>query len=65
MNTTSTKYLEISLEDNAVISDIKKALKMIRGIASVKIVTTNKKEEVINDTTKKGSSDISSDMTVV
>ena len=26
---------------------------MIRGIASVKIVTTNKKEEVINDTTKK------------
>ena len=53
MNTTSTKYLEISLEDNAVISDIKKALKMIRGIASVKIVTTNKKEEVINDTTKK------------
>ena len=31
----------ITLEDNALIADIKKALKLIRGIASVRVVTLN------------------------
>jgi hypothetical protein len=29
----------ITLEDNALIADIKKALKMIRGVASVRVAT--------------------------
>ena len=31
----------ITLEDNALIDDIKKALKLIRGIASVRVATLN------------------------
>ena len=31
----------ITLEDNAVVADIKKALKLIRGIASVRTATIN------------------------
>ena len=31
----------ITLEDNALISDIKKALKMIRGVDSVRVATLN------------------------
>ena len=31
----------ITLEDNALITDIKKALKLIRGIASVRVATLN------------------------
>ncbi|MBQ6064078.1 MAG: hypothetical protein IJK87_10705 [Prevotella sp.] len=31
----------VTLEDNAMVADIKKALKMIRGVASVKMVKTN------------------------
>jgi hypothetical protein len=31
----------ITLEDNALIADIKKALKLIRGIASVRVTTLN------------------------
>ncbi|MBQ3744483.1 MAG: hypothetical protein II853_01205 [Prevotella sp.] len=31
----------ITLEDNALIADIKKALKLIRGIASVRVATLN------------------------
>lgn len=31
----------ITLEDNALIADIKKALKLIRGIASVRMATLN------------------------
>ena len=41
MNTTTITppHIEITLEENAVVSDIKKALKMIRGIASVRTAT--------------------------
>lgn len=31
----------ITLEDNALIADIKKALKLIRGVASVRVTTIN------------------------
>ena len=31
----------IMLEDNALIADIKKALKLIRGVASVRVATLN------------------------
>ena len=31
----------ITLEDNALIADIKKALKLIRGVASVRVATIN------------------------
>ena len=31
----------ITLEDHALVSDIKRALKLIRGIASVRVVTIN------------------------
>ena len=31
----------ITLEDNALIADIKKALKLIRGVASVRVATLN------------------------
>ena len=31
----------ITLEDNALIADIKKALKLIRGVASVRMATLN------------------------
>ena len=31
----------VTLEDNALIADIKKALKMIRGVTSVRVATLN------------------------
>ena len=31
----------ITLEDNALIADIKKALKLIRGVASIRVATIN------------------------
>lgn len=39
MNTVTmpVQHLEITLEENAVMSDIKKALMMIKGIASVRV----------------------------
>ena len=36
-----SKKIIITLEDNALIADIKKALKLIRGIASVRVATLN------------------------
>lgn len=33
-------HLDITLEDNAVVADIKKAIKMIRGIAAVRMLNT-------------------------
>ena len=39
-------HLDITLEDNAIISDIKKAIQMIKGISSVRILPT-KQENVI------------------
>ena len=46
MNTTAITppHIEITLEENAVVSDIKKALKMIRGVASVRVVNPSKTE---------------------
>ncbi len=43
--TPETLHLDITLEHNAIISDIKKALSMIKGIASVKL--THKKDNTI------------------
>ena len=39
--TPPSTQMIITLEDNAVVADIKKALKMIRGIASVRTATVN------------------------
>ncbi len=33
----TTLHLDINLEDNAVVADIKKAIKMIKGIAAVRV----------------------------
>ena len=43
MTTPNSKPLQmiITLEDNALIADIKKALKLIRGAASVRVATIN------------------------
>ena len=37
--TSSSTQMIITLEDNALVADIKRALKLIRGIASVRLVT--------------------------
>ncbi len=34
-------HMIVTLEDNALIADIKKALKLIRGVASVRVATIN------------------------
>ena len=39
--TPPSTQMIITLEDNAVVADIKKALKLIRGIASVRTATVN------------------------
>ena len=39
--TPPSTQMIITLEDNAVVADIKKALKLIRGIASVRTATIN------------------------
>ena len=38
---TKPAQMIITLEDNALIADIKKALKLIRGVASVRVATLN------------------------
>jgi hypothetical protein len=38
---TKPAQMIITLEDNALVTDIKRALKMIRGIASVRTATIN------------------------
>ena len=59
MNTASipVQYLEITLEENAVISDIKKALKMIKGVAAVRVANPTKTRE-LNATTSKAIEDV-------
>ncbi len=59
MNTTTITppRIEITLEENAVVSDIKKALKMIRGVASVRVANPSK-AEVPNKTTIKAINDV-------
>ena len=57
MNTvaiTNPVHLDITLEQDAMVNDIKKAIKMLRGIASVKLVhakTTKKSgiEKALDD----------------
>jgi len=39
--TSKPAQMIITLEDNALIADIKKALKLIRGVASVRMATIN------------------------
>jgi len=59
MNTVTipVQHLEITLEENAVVSDIKKALKMIKGIASVRVAKPVKTRE-LNATTIKAIEDV-------
>ena len=59
MNTTTITppRIEITLEENAVVSDIKKALKMIRGVASVRVANPSK-TEIPNKTTIKAINDV-------
>ena len=59
MNTTTITppHIEITLEENAVVSDIKKALKMIRGVASVRVANSSK-AEVPNKTAIKAINDV-------
>ena len=54
MNTTTITppHIEITLEENAVVSDIKKALKMIRGVASVRVANSSKAETPSKTTIK-------------
>lgn len=40
-STTMSTTLSITLEEGAVMADVKRALKMIKGVASVAIVKTN------------------------
>ena len=49
MNTTTITppHIEITLEENAVVSDIKKALKMIRGVASVRVANLQRQKLLI------------------
>lgn len=39
--TSNPAQMIITLEDNALIADIKRALKLIRGVASVRVATIN------------------------
>lgn len=54
MNTTTITppHIEITLEENAVVSDIKKALKMIRGVASVRVANSSKADTPSKTTIK-------------
>lgn len=54
MNTIAlpAQQFEIKLEENAVLSDIKKALMMIKGIASVRVISQPKSTR-LNATTIK------------
>jgi hypothetical protein len=42
-------HLDITLEDNAMVADIKKAIQMIKGISSVKVVNAVKKKAISSD----------------
>ena len=44
---TSSKQMIITLEDNAMVADIKKALKLIRGVASVRVAAVNNEKNSI------------------
>lgn len=59
MNTLTipVQHLDITLEENAVVPDIKKALKMIKGIASVRVARPAKTTE-LNATTIKAIEDV-------
>ena len=44
---TSSKQMIITLEDNAMVADIKKALKLMRGVASVRVAAVNNEKNSI------------------
>lgn len=54
--------LIVSLEDNSLIGDIKKAIKMLRGVVSVKECDVN---ELPNDTTVAAIDELESGNTIV
>ena len=47
-NSTSNTKLEITLDENAVVADIKKALMLIKGITSVKVKKRKDQSEINN-----------------
>jgi len=49
----TTLHLDINLEDNAIISDIKKAIKMIKGIAAVRISPSSEDNVITSALAKK------------
>ena len=55
--TVPVQHLEITLEENAVVSDIKKALMMIKGVASVRVAKPAKTSK-LNATTIKAIEDV-------
>ena len=46
-------HLDITLEDNAVVADIKKAIKMIKGIADVRILPSKQENRITPSLAKK------------
>ena len=52
------QYFEVTLEDNAIFPDIMRAIKMIRGIASVRVARPARAEEMVNATTAKAIEDV-------
>jgi len=60
MNTVTIpiQQLEITLEENAVVSDIKRAMKMIKGVASVRVIKAKSSATELNETTIKAIEDV-------
>lgn len=52
--------LIVSLEDNSMLNDIKKAIRLLRGVSSVKISKSSYKEEKINAETEKAIQELES-----
>lgn len=49
----TTLHLDINLEDNAVVADIKKAIKMIKGITAVRVTTLSRENVITPSLAKK------------
>ena len=52
--------LIVSLEDNSMLGDIKKAIKLLRGVASVKTYGSTKRKREINAETEEAIREIES-----
>ena len=46
LSTMSTNQMIVTLDDNAIVADIKKALTMIRGVASVRMANVKKDNQL-------------------